>query len=154
MSSTREVFLALMRTIEQRRLEMPPESYTTRLLAGGTARIGEKVMEEAAELVEAAVQLDQVRGESLKRTGEGPTPDKEQVVPSDGPLEAARSHLVYEAGDLIYHMFVLLAHHDVELDAVAEELARRFGTSGLAEKASRRKPDPGRTADGQSKSDN
>ena len=42
-----------------------------------------------------------------------------------------------EAADLLYHMLVLLACRDVSLERVEGELARRFGVSGLAEKAAR-----------------
>ena len=45
--------------------------------------------------------------------------------------------LAAESADLIYHWLVLLAASGVSLDAVAEKLAAREGTSGLAEKASR-----------------
>lgn len=42
-----------------------------------------------------------------------------------------------ESADLLYHWLVLLAASGVSLDAVADKLAAREGTSGLAEKASR-----------------
>jgi phosphoribosyl-ATP pyrophosphohydrolase len=45
--------------------------------------------------------------------------------------------VVAEAADLVYHLLVLLAARDVSLGRVGAELARRFGTSGLAEKAAR-----------------
>ena len=45
--------------------------------------------------------------------------------------------VVAEAADLVYHLLVLLAARDVPLERVGAELARRFGTSGLAEKAAR-----------------
>jgi phosphoribosyl-ATP pyrophosphohydrolase len=38
---------------------------------------------------------------------------------------ADRGQLVYESADLIYHLLVLLAVHDVELDEVLAELQRR-----------------------------
>ena len=44
-----------------------------------------------------------------------------------------------ESADLIYHWLVLLAATGVSLDAVAEKLEAREGTSGIAEKASRPK---------------
>ena len=84
-------------------------SYTAKLLAAGLPKIGEKVIEEAAEVVEAA-------GES---GAEG------------------RQHTIAEAGDVIYHLFVLLAARGIALSEVEQELARRFGMSGLDEKASR-----------------
>ncbi|WP_171173890.1 phosphoribosyl-ATP diphosphatase [Ruegeria sp. HKCCD8929] len=45
--------------------------------------------------------------------------------------------LTAEAADVLYHLLVMLAARDVPLDAVLAELARRQGTSGIAEKASR-----------------
>ena len=44
-----------------------------------------------------------------------------------------------ESADLIYHWLVLLTAAGVSLDAVAEKLEAREGTSGIAEKASRPK---------------
>lgn len=46
-------------------------------------------------------------------------------------------HVVAEAADLVYHMLVLLAARDLPFSRVEDELARRFGVSGLDEKASR-----------------
>jgi len=92
------------------RQSMPDEkSYTAKLLAGGVEKIGGKIIEEAAELVEAAGEPD----------------------------EEGRQHTIYEAGDLLYHTLVLLAARGVRLAEVEAELARRFGVSGLDEKASR-----------------
>ncbi len=46
--------------------------------------------------------------------------------------------LAAESADLIYHWLVVLAAAGVSLDDVAAKLAAREGTSGLAEKASRK----------------
>jgi phosphoribosyl-ATP pyrophosphohydrolase len=46
-------------------------------------------------------------------------------------------HLVRETADLWFHTLVMLAHQGLGPDAVLNELCRRFGTSGLAEKAAR-----------------
>ena len=45
--------------------------------------------------------------------------------------------VIYEAADLLYHALVGLASRDVTPDRVKQELARRFGTSGIEEKANR-----------------
>lgn len=50
-----------------------------------------------------------------------------------------RRHLVYETADLWFHTLVLLSHAGLGPRDVLEELARRFGTSGLEEKARREK---------------
>ncbi len=47
--------------------------------------------------------------------------------------------MVSESADLLYHMLVLWADAGIAPDDVWAELARRAGTSGLAEKASRKK---------------
>jgi phosphoribosyl-ATP pyrophosphohydrolase len=49
--------------------------------------------------------------------------------------------LVSESADLLYHWLVVLGISGVPLDAVLDELAQRTGRSGIAEKASRQKPD-------------
>ena len=45
--------------------------------------------------------------------------------------------VVYETADLWFHSLVLLSHHGLAPQQVLDELARRFGVSGLDEKASR-----------------
>ena len=109
MSDATHILAQLMQVIADRKANPSDRSYTCKLLAGGVSKIGGKVTEEAAEVVAAA--------------GE--------------PGEAGREHTVREAADVIYHLFVLLTARDIPLAAVEEELARRFGISGLDEKASR-----------------
>jgi len=50
-----------------------------------------------------------------------------------------KAGLTAEAADVLYHLLVMLASRDVALDDVLAELARRQGTSGIAEKAARPK---------------
>jgi phosphoribosyl-ATP pyrophosphohydrolase len=109
------VLNALMAVIAERKANPPGErSYVVSLLQGGVSRIGGKIVEEAAEVVEAA--------------GE--------------PGEAGREHLVKEVADLVFHALVLLGLHDIPWSAVEAELARRFGISGIVEKESRGRVDP------------
>jgi phosphoribosyl-ATP pyrophosphohydrolase len=51
-----------------------------------------------------------------------------------------RTALVGESADLFYHLFVLWAAVGVSPAEVAGELARREGTSGIAEKRGREDP--------------
>ncbi|MDF1555598.1 MAG: phosphoribosyl-ATP diphosphatase [Deferrisomatales bacterium] len=46
--------------------------------------------------------------------------------------------LVYELADLMFHALVLLGSRGIPPARVTAELERRFGTSGVAEKASRK----------------
>jgi phosphoribosyl-ATP pyrophosphohydrolase len=69
----------------------------------------------------------------LKKIGEEAT---ETVIAAKG---GDRDQLVYETADLWFHSLVLLAHQEISPDRVLEELERRFGLSGLEEKAARDK---------------
>jgi len=101
----------LERTIAARAANPNEKSYTSQLLAGGVEKIGAKIIEEAAEVVEAASEAS----------------------------DAGREHFLREVGDLIYHLMVLMQHRECSLADLEAELARRFGVSGLEEKASRKK---------------
>jgi len=46
-------------------------------------------------------------------------------------------HLIYETADLWFHTLVMLAQAGLKPQDILDELARREGLSGLAEKASR-----------------
>lgn len=52
-------------------------------------------------------------------------------------VKGDRQRLVEEAADSLYHLLVMLAARDVTLAEVEAALARREGTSGIEEKASR-----------------
>ena len=52
-------------------------------------------------------------------------------------LSGQQDELVGEAADVLFHLLVLLGEKGVPLADVLAELARREGTSGLDEKASR-----------------
>ena len=67
----------------------------------------------------------------LKKIGEEAT--ETVMAAKDGDKEK----LVYEVADLWFHTLVLLAQEGLKPDDVLQELARRFGVSGLDEKASR-----------------
>jgi phosphoribosyl-AMP cyclohydrolase / phosphoribosyl-ATP pyrophosphohydrolase len=51
------------------------------------------------------------------------------------------AHTAHEAADLLFHLLVGLEAAHVPVDDLFAELRRRFGTSGLTEKASRPKPE-------------
>jgi phosphoribosyl-ATP pyrophosphohydrolase len=98
-----------MALIEDRKAHRSEKSYTALLLDGGLEKIGAKILEEASEVIVAAAE----------------------------PGDAGRTHTIREASDVIYHLFVLLGYRDIPLAEVESELMRRFGISGLEEKASR-----------------
>jgi phosphoribosyl-ATP pyrophosphohydrolase len=103
----------LMCVIAARKANLQAESsYVARLLSGGVPAIAAKILEEAREVVEAG----------------------------DEPGEAGCQHLVKEVADLVFHSLLLLGFRDLHWDDVEAELGRRFGVSGLTEKAARTPP--------------
>lgn len=69
----------------------------------------------------------------LKKVGEEAT---EVILAAKG---GDKAHLVHETADLWFHCMVLLAQHGLDADDVLNELVRREGVSGIAEKKSRKK---------------
>lgn len=67
----------------------------------------------------------------LKKLGEEAT--ETVIAAKDGDAD----RLVSETADLWFHTLIVLAHQGIGPDAVLQELQRRFGLSGLEEKASR-----------------
>jgi phosphoribosyl-ATP pyrophosphohydrolase len=122
--SSNDVLDRLMSQIHERAHSLPAGSYTTKLITGGVSAMGEKVLEESAEVVEAAGTVQA----ALAASGSATSTD----------VLAARQHLIYEAGDVVYHLWVLLGSFGVTVDDIRQELERREGTSGLEEKRRRR----------------
>ena len=69
----------------------------------------------------------------LKKVSEEAT---ETVIASKCGDNAA---IIHEIADLWFHTIILLKHHGLKADDILEELHRRFGTSGIEEKANRKK---------------
>lgn len=67
----------------------------------------------------------------LKKIGEEAT--ETVIAAKDGD----KQQIIYETADLWFHCMVMLAHLDLGPDDVLQELQRRFGLSGLEEKARR-----------------
>lgn len=103
---------------------------------------GAAVLSALAEVIEQRRQADpeqsyvaklHARGldEMLKKLGEE---SAETIIAAKND---DRDALVSEMADLWFHALVVLAAHDCHPDDVLAELARRFGLSGVAEKAAR-----------------
>lgn len=71
--------------------------------------------------------LDQI----LKKVGEEAS---EVIIAAKGDDKQA---LINEVADLWFHSLVLLINEGLSIEQVTQELDRRFGMSGLAEKAQR-----------------
>lgn len=103
----------LARVLAERRGADPEESYTARLVEGGPGRIGRKLVEEAVEVLLAAVAPGGGDGAGEAAAGEL----RDDRSPKDS--------LAWEAADLLYHLLVLLEERGVEAASVARELAAR-----------------------------
>ena len=69
----------------------------------------------------------------LKKIGEEAT--ETVMAAKDGEADK----IIYEVADLWFHTLVLLKQQNLEPQQVLDELERRFGLSGLEEKANRSK---------------
>lgn len=96
--------------LEERKGADADSSYVASLYAKGLNKILEKVGEESTEMIIAA--------KDAEKSGE-------------------TADLVNETADLWFHSMVALSHLGVSPNEVVEELGRRFGLSGLEEKANR-----------------
>jgi phosphoribosyl-ATP pyrophosphohydrolase len=91
-----DVLDELFTVIEQRKRELPEDSYTASLFTHekGENAVLEKLGEETTELLLAAKD------------------DDEEAI-------------AHESADIVYHLLVVLAMHDMELTDLHEELADR-----------------------------
>ena len=97
----------LAAVLEERKNAAPDSSYVASLYHKGLNKILEKVGEESVETIIAA---------------------------KDAAASGDCQDLIYETADLWFHSLVMLSAHP---QAVLDELERRFGLSGHAEKAAR-----------------
>ena len=107
----------------------PALSYVASLYAKGENAYLKKIAEEACEFALACKDLSRsklyadVARESFgeHRAGE------------------PRYDVIYEGADLVFHLLLALAAHNIHPDALLDELARRQGQSGIEEKRRREK---------------
>jgi len=100
------------------------------------------VLEDLFATIQARKGADPDTSWTAKLLSQGPAKAAEKFGEEavEAIIEAVRGdreRLTAEAADALYHLLVMLAACDVTLDEVLEELARRQGRSGIAEKASR-----------------
>ncbi|GAB4386219.1 phosphoribosyl-ATP diphosphatase [Albidovulum sp.] len=101
------------------------------------------VLDELAATIEARRGGDPESSWTARLLAMGPEKCAEKFGEEavEAVIEAVRgdrARLTAEAADVLYHLLVMLAAREVTLAEVLDELARREGRSGLAEKAARR----------------
>ena len=101
----------------------------------------ERILEQLMEVLRQRRDADPGRSyvASLYNGGTSAVTAKitEEAAETVEAAEDDAEHLVHEIADLWFHTLVLLALRDLDVRDVLEELQRRFGTSGLEEKAQR-----------------
>ena len=101
-------------------------------------------LEDLAKTIAERASADAGESWTAKLLAKGPEKCAEKFGEEavEAVIEAVkgdRDALTAEAADVLYHLLVMLQSRDVALGDVLAELERRQGTSGLAEKAVRKK---------------
>ncbi len=104
----------LYNILQERKKTDGQQSYVASLYEKGSPKIAEKILEEAQEFIDEAFDIHHDRT----------NPETQKNIRN-------------EAADLIFHIMVMLSHHDVAPQDIFEILENRFGVSGHDEKASR-----------------
>lgn len=99
-------------------------------------------LDDLAQIIDARKSADPDSSWTAKLLAKGPEKCAEKFGEEaiEAIIEAVKGDkaaLTSEAADVLYHLLVMLAASDVALGDVMAELARRQGTSGIAEKAAR-----------------
>ena len=106
----KHIIIEIAEILEKRKESTASSSYTKSLFDKGLEEILSKISEESEELIQAA--KDKSKNKKKK--------------------------LIHETADLWFHTMVLLSYEDISAKEILDELEKRFGTSGLDEKASRK----------------
>jgi phosphoribosyl-ATP pyrophosphohydrolase len=107
-----DIISQLQTILDERKEASADSSYVAKLHSKGLNKILEKVGEEATETILAA---------------------------KDAEISKDSKEVVYETADLWFHSMVMLSHLNIPVADILTELERRFGLSGLEEKANRTK---------------
>lgn len=114
LTDSADTLSALAAILEKRKTADADSSYVASLYHKGLNKILEKVGEESVEVLLAA------KDHATKQT------------------EETEKDVIYEVADLWFHNLVMLSWFNIAPTAILDELARRFGVSGHAEKAARK----------------
>lgn len=147
----------LYHTLQERKFASKDTSYTASLYAKGENAICKKIIEESGEVCFAIKDFIKAKGDfkdsaknSTYKTAKksSDSNDLQSKMPQDSAksvkdsntsaFDSTKSAVIYESADVLYHLLVGLSYCDISPDEVMSELKRRFGTSGIEEKNSRK----------------
>ena len=100
-------------------------------------------LDDLAALIAARADADPDTSWTAKLLSKGPEKcaekfGEEAVEAIIEAVKGDKTALTSEAADVLFHLLVMLQSRGVALSDVMAELARRQGTSGIAEKAARK----------------
>lgn len=110
-----DILTQLDTVLAERKNADPQSSYVASLYHKGINKILEKVGEETVETIIAGKDLQHEKSADNKNA------------------------LIYEIADVWFHTLITLAWFNIPSSVILDELARRFGLSGIEEKANRQK---------------
>lgn len=125
-----EILNDLYQVLLTRKNADPNKSYVASLYHGGVEKMGEKILEEAQELIAEA---------RTSHLASHPAEDLAEDLAGGLANDSAgdKNRLKEEGADLLFHILVLLADQNVDPAEILKVLEGRFGLSGHEEKASR-----------------
>jgi phosphoribosyl-ATP pyrophosphohydrolase len=99
-------------------------------------------LDDLAKTVAARAAADPETSWTAKLLAKGPEKcaekfGEEAIEAIIEAIKGDKERLTSEAADVLFHLLVMLRSRDVPLSDVMDELARRQGVSGIAEKAAR-----------------
>jgi len=100
------------------------------------------IIDELYHTILARKNADPETSWTAKLLSKGDNTILKKVVEEAGEFSFAvkdndEAEIIYECADLVYHVLVALGHKNISPDRIKQELARRFGLSGIAEKNAR-----------------
>lgn len=110
-----DILTQLDTVLAERKNADPQSSYVASLYHKGINKILEKVGEETVETIIAGKDLQHEKSADNKNA------------------------LIYEIADVWFHTLITLAWFNIPSSVILDELARRFGLSGIEERANRQK---------------
>lgn len=132
-ASHESILPALDDILKQRKTAEPDSSYVASLYHKGINKILEKVGEEAIEAIIAAKDYQ------ASCTNEHTNNVTNTVtLATQENSQQHKDELIYEIADVWFHTLVTLSWFNLSSDVILIELARRFGLSGIDEKAARK----------------
>ncbi len=100
-------------------------------------------LEQLAQTIAERAKADPDSSWTAKLLAKGPEKcaekfGEEAVEAIIEAIKDDREGLISESADVLFHLLVMLQSRGIALDEVLAELAKRQGTSGIAEKAARK----------------